>query len=48
KFSALGDLQQSFDKSDRRPPIPHLAEAMLSKFGSLLNRKSGAVPLLRA
>jgi hypothetical protein len=47
KFSALGDLQQSFDKGDRRPMIPHLAIAMVSKFGTLLNRKSGAVPLAR-
>jgi hypothetical protein len=47
KFSALGSLQQSFDKSDRRPEIPHVAQAMLSKFGVLLNRRSGAVPLVR-
>ena len=47
KFSALGPLQQSFDKSDRRPEIPHVAQALLSKFGVLLNRRSGAVPLVR-
>jgi len=47
KYSGLGDLQQSFDKGDRRPMIPHLASAMLSKFGTLLNRRSGAVPLMR-
>ena len=47
KFSALGSLQQSFDKGDRRPAIPHLAQTMLSKFGVLLNRSSGAVPLVR-
>ena len=47
KFSALGSLQQSFDKRDRRPAIPHVAQAMLSKFGVLLNRSSGAVPLVR-
>jgi hypothetical protein len=47
KFSALSSLQQSFDKSDRRPMVPHLAIAMLSKFGVLLNRSSGAVPLVR-
>jgi len=47
KFSALGSLQQSFDKNDRRPEIPHVAQAMLSKFGVLMNRKSGAVPLVR-
>ena len=48
KFSALGSLQQSFDKDDRRPEIPRVAQAMLSKFGVLLNRRSGAVPLVRA
>jgi hypothetical protein len=47
KFSGLGELQQTFDKSDRRPMVPHLAIAMLSKFGVLLNRSSGAVPLVR-
>jgi hypothetical protein len=47
KFSGIGELQQSFDKKDRRPMIPHLAIAMLSKFGVLLNRGSGAVPLVR-
>jgi len=47
KFSGIGELQQSFDKKDRRPMVPHLAIAMLSKFGVLLNRNSGAVPLVR-
>ena len=47
KFSGIGELQQSFDKHDRRPMVPHLAIAMLSKFGVLLNRSSGAVPLVR-
>jgi len=47
KFSGIGELQQSFDKKDRRPMVPHLAIAMLSKFGVLLNRSSGAVPLVR-
>jgi hypothetical protein len=47
KFMGLGDLQQSFDKADRRPVIPHVAQAMLAKFGALLNRTSGAVRLQR-
>jgi hypothetical protein len=47
KFSGIGELQQSFDKNDRRPMIPHLALAMLGKFGVLLNRRSGTVPLVR-
>jgi hypothetical protein len=47
-FSALGDLQQSFDKSDRRPVIPYAAQAMLNKFGTLVRQRSGAVPLVRS
>ena len=47
KFASLGDLQQSFDKTDRRPVIPHVAQAMLAKLGVLVNRKSGVVPLVR-
>lgn len=47
KFSGIGDLQQSFDRNDRRPMVPHLAIAMLNKFGVLVNRRSGAVPLVR-
>ena len=48
KFSGIGDLQQSFDKSDRRPVIPRVAQAMLRKFGEALNATSGAVRLVRA
>lgn len=48
KFSGLGGMQQSFDKSDRRPVIPYVAQAMLAKYGALVRRKSGAVPLVRA
>ena len=32
---------------DRRPVIPHVAQAMLAKLGVLVNRKSGVVPLVR-
>jgi hypothetical protein len=48
KFSSLGDLQQSFDKNDRKPMIPRLALAMLTKFGALPGQRSGAVKLVRA
>ena len=48
KFSSLGDLQQSFDKNDRKPMIPHLALAMLTRFGALPGQRSGAVKLVRA
>jgi hypothetical protein len=47
KFSGLGGMQQSFDKADRRPVIPYVAQAMLAKYGALVRRKSGAVPLVR-
>lgn len=47
KFSSLGDLQQSFDKRDRRPVIPYVAQAMLRKFGELTRTTSGAVRLVR-
>jgi len=47
KFTGLGDLQQSFDKNDRRPVIPHVAQAMLAKYGHLLNQRSGSVRLVR-
>ena len=47
KFSSLGDLQQSFDKADRRPVIPRVAQAMLAKYGASVNQRSGAVPLVR-
>jgi hypothetical protein len=48
KFTGLAGNQTSFDKSDRRPVIPHVAQAMLVKYGSLILRKSGNVPLIRA
>jgi hypothetical protein len=46
-FTGLGASQTSFDKSDRRPVIPYVAQAMLVKFGSLILNKSGAVRLKR-
>ena len=48
KFTGIGDLQQSFDKSDRRPVIPHVAQAMLRKFGESTVARSGAVRLVRS
>ena len=47
KFTGLGASQTSFDKSDRRPVIPYVAQAMLVKYGALIQRKSGNVPLTR-
>jgi len=47
KFSTLGDLQQSFDKADRRPMIPRLALEMLRRVGYEQARGSGSVRLVR-
>jgi len=47
KYTSLGSSQTSFDKSDRRPVIPYVAQAMLAKYGSLILNKSGAVRLKR-
>lgn len=40
-------LSLTFDKRDRRPVIPAVAQAMLSKLGEYLNRTSGVVRLVR-
>ena len=37
-----------YEKSDRRPIISHVAQAMLVKFGSLVGSRSGVVRLTRA
>ena len=40
--------QTGYDKTDTRPVIPKLVQAMLAKYGSLINARSGAVKLVRA
>ena len=47
KFTGLGGNQTSFDKADRRPVIPYVAQAMLVKYGALILAKSGTVRLTR-
>jgi hypothetical protein len=47
KFTTLGANQTSFDKSDRRPVLPQLAQVMLAKYGSQISAQSGAVRLMR-
>jgi hypothetical protein len=37
-----------YDKTDTRPVISPVVQAMLIKFGSLLKSRSGAVRLVRA
>ena len=46
-FNQSGN-QTGYDKTDRRPIISAVAQAMLAKYGSMLKSKSGAVRLVRA
>jgi hypothetical protein len=48
KYHNEGTSQTGYDKSDRRPIISHVAQAMLAKYGSLVSGRSGAVRLIRA
>ena len=47
KYQNVGTTQTGYDKSDTRPVISHVAQALLAKYGSLLKSKSGAVRLVR-
>ena len=47
KYENVGTTQTGYDKSDTRPVISHVAQAMLAKYGSLLKSGSGAVRLVR-
>jgi len=42
-----GSVQTGYDKTDTRPVIPKLVQAMLAKFGAMTKAKSGAVKLVR-
>jgi hypothetical protein len=46
-LTLTGTLNMTFDKKDRAPVIPHVAQAMLSKLGDYLKRNTGAVRLVR-
>lgn len=46
-MTLTGTLSMTFDKKDRAPVIPHVAQAMLSKLGDYLKRNNGAVRLVR-
>lgn len=48
KYYNDGSVQSGYDKSDRRPIISQVAQAMLAKYGGLLRSRSGAVRLTRA
>ena len=47
KYYNQSGTQTGYDKSDRRPIISPVAQALLDKFGSLIAGKSGAVRLVR-
>ena len=46
-MALVGTLSLTFDKGDRRPVIPHVAQAMLSKLGEYLKSNSGVARLVR-
>jgi hypothetical protein len=46
-LALTGALSMTFDKKDRAPIIPHVAQAMLAKLGEYLNRSAGTVRLVR-
>ena len=47
KYYNNAGVQTGYDKSDRRPIISAVAQALLAKYGSLIQAKSGAVKLVR-
>jgi hypothetical protein len=47
KYQNVGSTQTGYSKTDVRPIISHVAQAMLAKFGAVVNGQSGSVPLLR-
>ena len=46
-MALTGTLSLTFDKKDRAPVIPHVAQAMLSKLGEYLHRRAGTARLIR-
>ena len=46
-YQNVGTTQTGYDKSDRRPVISRVAQAMLAKYGALIKSRSGAVRLVR-
>jgi hypothetical protein len=47
KYENVSTTQTGYDKADRRPVISRVAQAMLAKFGALLNGGGGVVRLVR-
>lgn len=48
RYQNVGTTQTGYDKSDTRPVISHVAQAMLAKFGAVIKNRSGPVRLVRA
>jgi hypothetical protein len=48
KYQNVGTTQTGYDKTDRRPIVSRVAQAMLAKYGALVSASSGAVRLVRA
>ena len=46
-YQNVGGTQTGYNKADTRPVIPAVVQAMLAKYGALLQAKSGAVKLVR-
>ena len=47
KYYNNAAIQTGYDKTDKRPIIPAVVQAMLTKYGSMFQAKSGAVKLVR-
>jgi hypothetical protein len=47
KYYNNAGVQTGYDKTDTRPIIPAVVQALLAKFGSLTKAKSGTVKLVR-
>ena len=46
RYENIGTTQTGYDKSDTRPVISHVAQAMLAKLGAVIKSRSGAVRLV--
>ena len=46
-MAITGSLSLTFERRDRRPVIPHVAQALLAKFGDYVRQNSGVVRLVR-
>ena len=47
KYENVGPNQTGYSKTDVRPILSHVAQAMLAKYGVQVRSKSGAVPMVR-